>query len=168
MLLQIKIGISDTSCQRLAACALRYRPPPGCDALRHGLMEAMGRDRAAPPCRHSHFQSYTATEACWFTPRRKQVWAWERREGHQHSMWRAHVITGGRAPGHSLSEVVVGRWEARYRQTIWASFDVWVNLSLQQGHQPGPTRSIIQLVFLPCRPGRTDCQKQGAKTSKLF
>lgn len=159
MLLQMKIGISDTSCLHLAARVLRYRPPPGCVALRHGLMEAMGRDQAAPPWRHSPFQSYTATEAGRFTPPGKQVWAWQRKEGHQHSMRRAHVITGGRAPGYSPSEVVVGRWEACYRQTIWASFDVWfhvwVNLSLQQGHQPGPTRCVIQLGFLPCRPGRT-------------
>lgn len=159
VLLQIKIAIFDTTCQRLVTCALRYRPPPGCATLRYRLMEAMGHDQAVPPCRHSHFLSYTATEACRFTPRRKQVWAWERKEGHQHSIGRAPVITGGRAPGHSLSEVVVGRWEACYCQTICASFDVWyhvwVNLSLQQGHQPGPTRSKIQLGFLSCRPGRT-------------
>lgn len=61
--------------------------------------------------------------------------------------------------GHSLSEVVIGRWEVCYCQTIWGSFDEcyhsWVNLSLQQGHQPGPTRSITQLGFLSCSPGST-------------
>lgn len=57
MLLQIKIGISDTSCQGLVACALRYRPPSGCGTLRHGLMKAMAHDQAALPCRPATFRA---------------------------------------------------------------------------------------------------------------
>lgn len=61
--------------------------------------------------------------------------------------------------GHSLLEAAVGRWEPCYRQTIWASFDVWyhvwVNLCLQQGSS---TRSYEVHnpagVFCPGRPGR--------------
>lgn len=149
MLEQIKIGISDTSWQRRAACAPGYRPPPGWDALRQG---ADGSDGA--------WSGSGATFGATRPPRPVDSHlsrcepAKERKD--------TNIVSSqvDERRGHSLLEAAVGRWEPCYRQTIWASFDVWyhvwVNLCLQQGSSTGrPTRSIIQLGFSsPGRPGR--------------
>lgn len=141
MLEQIKIGISDTSWQRLAACAPRYRPLPGWDALRHGLMEAMGRDQAAAPPRserHGHRGPSIHTSAG-VSPRKKgrtptlchhrwtsagvtRCWRWRLADG-------SRVIARPSGP-HLMCGVMSG-----------------LIFVYRRGRQPGPTRSIIQLGF---------------------
>lgn len=140
MLEQIKIGISDTSWQRLAACAPRYRPPPGWDALRHGLMEAMGRDQAAPPRseRHGHRGPSIHTSAgvslrkkgrtstlChhrWTSAGVTRCWRWRLADG-------TRVIARPSGP-HLMCGIMPG-----------------LIFVYSRGRQPGPTRSIIQLGF---------------------
>lgn len=150
ILLQIKIGISDTSCQRLAARALRHRPPPGCDALRHGLMDVTGRDQAA-----------TATFKATRPPRPvASHLTGSRREPEKKGRTPTFYVALMSSQVDKRRVTRCQKWwlaGGRRAPAIWASSDVWyhgwVNVSPQQGHQPAPTRSIIQLGFLSCRPG---------------
>lgn len=141
MLEQIKIGISDTSWQRLAACAPRYRPPPGRDdPWDTGLMEATGRDRAAPPRseRHGHRGPSIHTSAG-VSPRKKG-----RTPTLCHHRWTSAGVTRCWRWRLADGSRVIARPSGPHLMCGIMSGLIFV---YSRGRQPGPTRSIIQLGF---------------------